>query len=115
MAFVELAYNRAVMLAQKSCMIHRHGCVILNPQGQVVAEAYNRPFDGEHIFSLHAEASALAILKKRGQRYASKCTLYVVRVCKQNTTQMSKPCPMCTDAINKSGIKRVFYTVNSTT
>ena len=92
-------------------MIQKHGCVIVDPRGQVVAEAYNRPFSGKNIFGLHAEISALAILKKHGPKYAAKCTLYVVRVCKQNTIQMSKPCPMCTDAIIRAGIRRVFYTV----
>ena len=80
-------------------------------RGKIVADGYNRrmdvPVDGK--FSYHAEEVAL---KKAGRR-ASGATLYVVRVKKDNSRGLAKPCVRCMEAINRTGIVRVYFTLDA--
>ena len=56
--------------------------------------------------SEHAEVAALRQIKDtRG------VTLYVLRVRKDGSSGLSKPCSRCADYIAKSGIKKVIYSV----
>jgi tRNA(Arg) A34 adenosine deaminase TadA len=40
-------------------------------------------------------------------------TVYTARVNKEGSARMSKPCPMCENAMRHVGIKRVVYTDRS--
>jgi deoxycytidylate deaminase len=42
-------------------------------------------------------------------------TIYVCRVGKDNTYRLSKPCPMCHQAMLYVGIKRVYWTIDKDT
>ena len=108
--------NRALNLARKSsCFSHRHGCVIVKGD-EIVAEGYNHTdVHLYHKFSIHAEVDAISKLKKN-RKYISQCDLYVVRIGRDsmgNPLKYSKPCPDCIKAIQKSGIRRVYYSSNT--
>lgn len=112
-----LFLKRAMTVAQKSTCIHqRHGCVVVK-DGEIVAEGYNHHQTHlYHKFSIHAEVHALSKLRKFNKKFISQCTLYVVRIGTDNMgnpLKFSKPCKDCTRAIEKSGIKRVYYSSNS--
>ncbi len=53
---------------------------------------------------LHAEVSALV------KSYRKPYAIFVTRINRQKEMAMSKPCPICTFAIQTAGIKRVYYT-----
>lgn len=56
-----------------------------------------------HKIYLHAEISALVRAYNKG--YA----MIVIRVNRQGTLAMSKPCPICEMAIKEAEIKKVYY------
>lgn len=107
-------YNRAVMLAKKSDMEHRHACIIVK-NNEIIAEGFNKKYNMfEHMYSIHAEVDAISKLVSRNKGYTSDCTMYVFRIGPDylgNPTKLSKPCKNCTDAIRKAGIKRVYYSI----
>lgn len=106
--------ERAMDLAAKSDMMnHRHGCIIVSNRGKILAEGYNHywgPF-----MSIHAEVDALSKIHKNQKKNISQCTMYVVRI---GTDKMgtplkySRPCEKCTEAILKSGIRKVYYSTS---
>ena len=107
--FIRKAVSAALRSPSKN---HRHGCVIVR-DGEIVSEGFNHQFIHlYHKHSVHAEVDALSKLK-HDRRYLSKCDMYVVRIGPQKDgggyTKLSKPCCDCTKAINKSGLRRVFY------
>lgn len=57
-------------------------------------------------YSVHAEESAL---RKAGRR-AVGATMYIVRVRRDGTYGLARPCNYCSDIINRSGIVKVTYT-----
>lgn len=108
--------NRAFNLARKShCFTHRHGCVIVKDD-EIVSEGFNHTdVHLYHKLSIHAEVDAISKLKKN-RKYLSQCDLYVVRIGRDsmgNPLKYSKPCPDCIKAIQKSGIRRVYYSSNN--
>lgn len=40
-------------------------------------------------------------------------TVYVARVDKAGEYKLSKPCPMCHEALKHVGVKKVVYTINN--
>lgn len=108
--------DRALQLARKStCHSQRHGCVIVRGD-DIVAEGYNHTdVHLYHKFSIHAEVDALSKVK-RDRKYLSKCDLYVVRIGTDrmgNPLKYSKPCHDCSKAIQKSGIRNIYYSSNT--
>lgn len=59
---------------------------------------------------IHAEVAALMASRKVDLNGA---TIYVARVNKKNEPVMSKPCQRCQDKLAARGVKKVFYTVDS--
>ena len=57
--------------------------------------------------TLHAELGVILGMDRSITRGA---TVYVARVNKEGDPRMSKPCPMCENAMRHVGIKRVVYT-----
>lgn len=107
--------KRAMNLALKSpCHQQRHGCVIVR-DNEIISEGYNHTHTHMyHKFSIHAEVDAISKLK-HNRRLMASCDLYVVRVGRDsmgNPLKYSKPCPDCIKAIQKCGIKRVYYSSN---
>lgn len=111
----EYFLKRAAAVATRSSMNHRHGCVIVNKAGEVVSEGYNNTFvHMYHKYSTHAEVACLSKMK-RNKKILSECEMYIVRIGTDgmgNPLKYSKPCPDCTKAILKSGIRKVFYSTS---
>lgn len=109
--------QRAADQAFKSTMQHRHGCVIVYNDRDIIAKGYNHTrCTMENEFSIHAEVEAInklrQVLKTKSKDFINKCTLYVVRIGKDslgNPLKMSEPCPRCSAAIRNVGIPRVVY------
>lgn len=69
-------------------------------------------FGSESHGPLHAEVDALLPLIRRGADL-SNASLYVYRQYKNGTLACARPCARCEKLIRKSGIKRIFYTVEN--
>ena len=75
------------------------GAVLLDGNGEVLAEAGNRTETDRSALS-HAELLAIAEgCRKRGSRRLTDCTLYVTL----------EPCPMCAGAIASARVGRVVF------
>lgn len=104
----DAAFARAIMLARKSCMVHRHGCVI-KKGNEIVGEGYNRRIQHmEHAYSLHSEVVALSSVKNRSKGFLNDAVMIVVRI-GPDGLKLSNPCASCRRAIEKSGIRKIFY------
>lgn len=99
---------KAARAALKSCMTHKHGCVIVASDGTVVCEGYNHhKIHMNHKYSIHAEVDALYKAKKQRWKLAD-CEMYVVRI-GPGRLKYSKPCHDCAAVIERHGIRRVYY------
>lgn len=67
-----------------------------------------RDFDKRTHSTLHAELGAILGLDRS---ITSGSVAYVVRI-KEDKYRMSKPCPMCEQALRFCGVKKVIYTTN---
>jgi deoxycytidylate deaminase len=110
----EFFLRYAANIATYSNVLHnRHGCVIVQ-NGEIIAEGYNHYVKHfEHAFSMHAEVHAISKLKKKILN--NECELYVVRIGTSgmgHPLKYSKPCENCTNAIVKSGIRKIYYSTN---
>ena len=75
------------------------GAVIVDPDGNVVAQAGNRVLE-LHDPTAHAEMLAIrAAAQSLGSERLSGCDLYVTL----------EPCPMCAQAISFARIRRLYY------
>ena len=96
----------------------RHGAVVVKG-GSVVSFGFNKSNHcqfGQRFRHMdkgpatqHAEISAILGLPRSATQGAD---VYVVRINNDCDWRMSKPCPMCEQAMRFVGIKRVFYTVD---
>lgn len=95
--FMEMALEQADLAAETGDV--PIGCVIVDPLGQVIAQAGNRRHADKDP-TAHAEILALRQAAHHlGTWYLCDCTLYVTL----------EPCPMCAGAIVNSRIGRVVY------
>jgi len=75
------------------------GCVIVGPDGAVLAEAGNRT-EADRDPTAHAELLAIrAAAQKFGSPRLVDCDLYVTL----------EPCPMCAQAISFARLRRVYW------
>jgi tRNA(adenine34) deaminase len=75
------------------------GCVILGPDGKVLAEAGNRT-EADRDPTAHAELLAIRLAAQRlGSPRLVGCDLYVTL----------EPCPMCAQAISFARLRRVYW------
>jgi len=75
------------------------GCVILAPDGSVLAEAGNRT-EADRDPTAHAELLAIrAAAQKLGSPRLVDCDLYVTL----------EPCPMCAQAISFARLRRIYW------
>lgn len=109
-------YSKAVHLAKKSDMQHRHACIILK-NNEIVAEGFNKQYNlFEHLYSIHAEMDAINKLPCRSNKFISQCEMFVFRIGSDhsgNPTKLSKPCKVCQACIQKLNFKKVYYSVDS--
>lgn len=107
----EYFLNKAAQIALKSNMGQRHGCVIIDENGEILSTGYNHTTTHMcHKWSIHAEIDAIRKIKKNID--LSNVELYVVRIGTDrsgNPLKMSKPCDDCTKQILKSGIGKIYY------
>ena len=119
--------NIAAQQAEQSKMIFRHGAV-LTKSSKILARGYNSPrshFMKMNNTCLHAEMDTILgycsnilhinLDTRKKHIYVpqlKKCTLWVVRISKNNTFTESKPCCDCLAFIKRVGIKRIGYTTS---
>jgi len=97
------------------------GCVIFDKH-KIISKGHNKVFDYDSFtfhdrriifwgkrFSVHAEMDA--IIKAKTELYGA--SLLVVRISQSNTFCLAKPCKHCFTHIIASGIKNIFYSINS--
>lgn len=97
---------------------YRHGAVLV--KGSIRSTSFNKNnycafgsrFQKEHEgrTTLHAELGAILGMDRD---ITEGATLYVARVGREGEFKLSKPCPMCHDALKHVGVKRVVYTINN--
>jgi len=110
-----------MLLASKEAQTNptkfKFGCVAVDSSYRVIAVAQNNPIKShprqkyyavrvgkpENIF-LHAEIQAL--VRCRSDPYA----IYVVRLLADGGFGVSRPCPICKEAMKVAGVKKCFYT-----
>jgi deoxycytidylate deaminase len=101
-------------------MNHKHGCVIVYNDKEIVAQGFNHDnCTMNDIYSVHAEVNAINQLRKnirsKDKKFIQKCSLYVVRVgspLMNYPLKNSEPCENCTKSILKMGIPKVYYSTN---
>ena len=111
-------YDLAIEIAKCSPSKKRVGAILLN-KSKIVATATNlesksHPLQAkfaervglhEKIY-LHAEIAALVKCREECD------TIVVARVNPQNKLRMAKPCPICSLALEESGVDKVHYTTD---
>lgn len=112
--------HQAIEEANKSLLIHKHGCIIVY-KNKIVSTGYNKYSinNNKTYTSIHAETDAISKLIKnnkfQNKGVRNNCSLYVVRI--QNGTnklKMSKPCKNCIENIKKYNIGMIYYSTNGT-
>lgn len=107
--------NVARYFATKSRSKNTHGAVVVK-SGRVVGTGWNKTRNNpnivspEHIksdCSYHAEQVAI---REAGEYNVRGAIIYVARVNRHGDDRNSKPCPRCSDLIDRAGIKRVIFT-----
>ena len=93
----------AIALDNKGNIISK-GCnsfVKTHPVQKKIAESVGKPYK----IYLHAEVSALV------KAHSQVDTLIIARIRQSdNSIAIAKPCPVCSEAIRRAKVKRVFYT-----
>lgn len=96
---------------------YKLGAIVLNRNGEVLSRGWNKrkthPEQNKHALlagfidrqCLHAEIDA--IIKNR--TWDSPYTLMVVRIKRDGTLGMARPCPVCMPAIQAAGIRWIEY------
>lgn len=109
-------YRAAKIALKSNCNIHRHGAIAVNRKtGEIVAEGFNHYTNFlTKTYTCHSEIDVINKIKKKYSKdRIQMLDLYVVRI---GSTEMirkhSKPCYDCTNAILKSGIKRVYFSTD---
>ena len=111
-------YDLAIEIAKCSPSKKRVGAILLNKSKVVVTatnlESKSHPLQAkfaervglhEKIY-LHAEIAALVKCREECD------TIVVARVNPQNKLRMAKPCPICSLALEESGVDKVHYTTD---
>lgn len=111
---IERYINLASKIAEKSTSKYRLGCIIVK-KGKIVSVGYNstsktHPKSRTWGNYLHSEIRALISLSKEDSNNA---TVYVARIRKDSSYAISKPCPVCYEALKVAGIKFIVYTDNN--
>ena len=103
---------------QSSFPDYRHGAVLVRGSIRNVshnknnycsfAARFQKSHDGRS--TLHAE---LGVILGMPRDITEGATVYVARIDKEGDYKLSKPCPMCHEALKHVGVKRVVYTINN--
>tara|TARA_B110000259_G_scaffold175579_1_gene210926 strand:- start:2008 stop:2634 length:627 start_codon:yes stop_codon:yes gene_type:complete len=113
-----LYLKQAANYAKHSNLTHKHGCIILY-NDKIISWGHNKKHPSLKNYSIHAEIDAINRLnrKYKNKKTISNCSLYVVRIRNglndKDSLKMSKPCINCGNKINKIGIRKIYYSVDS--
>ena len=98
---------------------YKHGAVLIKG-GSVINTSCNKNRlvsfgsrfckDHDGVATLHAELGAILGIERN---ITEGATLYVARVGKDGGFRLSKPCSMCTAAMEYVGIKRAYWTIDN--
>lgn len=104
--------ENAVKQSLKSNCVHKHGCVIYNRK-KIFAMGFNQHVRASNTkkITLHAELSALSILKRKKIR-RTNLKMLVIRIGGNSCSELknSMPCKHCQDVIVRSRlIQSVVY------
>jgi len=78
--------DEAIKEAKKSCMVKKHGCIIIK-NNKIIGKGYNEYIKGmNNIYSIHAEKKAILNAKKNND--IKNSVLYVVRI--NNNNELDK-------------------------
>lgn len=109
--------KRATRIAETSTCNFQHAAIIVK-SNSVISVGVNRNktdprllgFENFRKSSVHAEIAAI-----KGSHGANLkgATIYVARVNRKGEQMMSKPCSDCQIELERVGIKKVYYTIES--
>ena len=111
-------FNLAKNQAWGSDHIQKHGAV-LTRGGSILSISYNSSHFNRfasrfkkhpHLASCHAEIKALLGIPREK---TEGTTLYVVRINNFGDFMLSKPCPMCVQACEYCGVRKIIYSINN--
>ncbi|MBI4029121.1 MAG: hypothetical protein HY376_02040 [Candidatus Blackburnbacteria bacterium] len=106
--------------AKRSNMKYRHGAVIYDKHGRIIAYGHNYMYSKQitlmvtkklnvlRVWSVHSEMDALR--KLTSSQLRQDLYLFVYREYKDGTPALSRPCDDCFGVIDRFGIKHVDYT-----
>ena len=118
--------NKYLKLAYKSALAYDYDpslefwlCAVLVKGGSVLSIGYNQREThalidayraSEFCNTMHAEVDA--VLKARKKIRLEGCKIYVIRLRRDKTLGMARPCAMCRACMSAYGIKKMFYTLD---
>lgn len=111
--------SQAKKMADKSTFEYRHGAVLVKG-GSILNRSYNKNNrcsfgqrfrkKQEGCATIHAELGAILGLDRT---ITEGSTLYVARIGRTGDFKLSKPCPMCHEAMKYVGVKKVVYSIDN--
>lgn len=110
--------NKCVKLSRKlidlpdSCQLHFSFLILKN---RIISVGYNLSFKTHPLAKLYHHRfcsihSELKCINNCLPKYIHRCTLINVRIMKDGSLGMAKPCPKCEQLIRDFGIKDICYT-----
>lgn len=106
---------------------YRLGCVAVYNKQHILSVGYNsnkthpiqsaynkfRNFNNQNHYcpdKVHAEIHCLSLLKEYVDLDYSRISLYIVRITRDGTKGIARPCIACMNYIKKLGIRKIYYT-----
>lgn len=118
--------NKFLQYALESARSHDYAksldyqlCAVIVSGGRILSVGFNKHNTNglterykikDHTCSVHAEIAAVAKARKKIRLEGSK--IYVVRIHRDGTPAMAKPCEMCQHVLFNYGIKKAIFTVD---
>lgn len=115
--YVDLAKR----ISYQSGYSHRHGAVLIKGASIINVSCNKNKFSSfatrftkkeKEFVTVHAELGSILNVERT---HTEGATVYVVRVNNQDELRLSKPCPMCEEAMRFVGIKKVVYSTSEGT
>lgn len=101
--------HKSTFKIQMGAVILRGGSVVSKGFNEIryhsLSSGYNWPT------TMHAEASALHKLKKKGKN-AAGLTMYVGRINRKGQQLLASPCECCVNTAKLFGIKKIVFTLS---
>lgn len=104
----------AISVAKQSTMRKRYACIVIY-QNQIISTGFNQKIgytyernkeSSKTRKSYHAEIRALCRIKD--QKILSKCTIYIIRIDRNDEVWDAIPCAHCSKYLQRKGIQGVY-------